>query len=305
VTYSPGLRAAACLMLGLGLLAGPTTVAKAQSHASMSGAEAASTPPAPLAGAIPAPAASPAAASVSPSRPTGDLSITALVRHADRVVQGVMLALCLASLLSWTIMLAKGYELWRAGLAIGRGLRMAEADTSDDRSTVPRPLLLMRHAVRAELAASEGAAAAGTKERLASRLRRIEMRLARRAQRGTGLLATIGSTGPFVGLFGTVWGIMHSFVGIAQAHTTNLSVVAPGIAEALLATAAGLVAAIPAVVIYNVFARWVGAYRHGLGDLGEIVLRHAARTLDLAEPSPAWEESAHIVALRARHLAAE
>ena len=73
--------------------------------------------------------------------------------------------------------------------------------------------------------------------------------------RGTGMLATIGATAPFVGLFGTVWGIMNSFIGISKAHTTNLAVVAPGIAEALLATAFGLVAAIPAVVIYNVFAR--------------------------------------------------
>ena len=79
--------------------------------------------------------------------------------------------------------------------------------------------------------------------------------------RGTGVLATIGSTAPFVGLFGTVWGIMNAFIGISQAQTTNLAVVAPGIAEALLATAIGLVAAIPAVVIYNVFARSIAGYR--------------------------------------------
>ena len=79
--------------------------------------------------------------------------------------------------------------------------------------------------------------------------------------RGTGVLATIGATAPFVGLFGTVWGIMNSFIGISKSHTTNLAVVAPGIAEALLATAIGLVAAIPAVVIYNVFARSIAGYR--------------------------------------------
>jgi biopolymer transport protein ExbB len=79
--------------------------------------------------------------------------------------------------------------------------------------------------------------------------------------RGTGVLATIGATAPFVGLFGTVWGIMNSFIGISKSHTTNLAVVAPGIAEALLATAFGLAAAIPAVVIYNVFARSIAGYR--------------------------------------------
>ena len=91
--------------------------------------------------------------------------------------------------------------------------------------------------------------------------------------RGTGLLATIGATAPFVGLFGTVWGIMNSFIGISKAHTTNLAVVAPGIAEALLATAIGLVAAIPAVVIYNVFARSIAGYRALLADASALVMR--------------------------------
>ena len=90
-----------------------------------------------------------------------------------------------------------------------------------------------------------GEALAGVKERIASRLERIEAAGGRRMIRGTGWLATIGATAPFVGLFGTVWGIMNSFIGISKQHTTNLAVVAPGIAEALLATALGLVAAIP------------------------------------------------------------
>jgi biopolymer transport protein ExbB/TolQ len=97
------------------------------------------------------------------------------------------------------------------------------------------------------------------KERIAWQLERIEMAVSRKISRGTGVLATIGSTAPFVGLFGTVWGIMNSFIGISNAHTTNLAVVAPGIAQALLATALGLVAAIPAVMIYNVLARSDGA----------------------------------------------
>ena len=100
--------------------------------------------------------------------------------------------------------------------------------------------------------------------------------------RGTGLLATIGATAPFVGLFGTVWGIMNSFIGISKQHTTNLAVVAPGIAEALLATALGLAAAIPAVVIYNMFSRAIAGYRALCGDGAAEVLRLAGRDLDRA-----------------------
>src|SRR5690606_21792820 len=120
---------------------------------------------------------------------------------------------------------------------------------------------------------------AGLKERVASHLGRIEAQAARRMSAGTGLLATIGSTAPFVGLFGTVWGIMNAFIGISEAQTTNLAVVAPGIAEALLATALGLVAAIPAVVIYNHFARAIGAYRAQLADVSAAVLRLVSRDL--------------------------
>ena len=94
------------------------------------------------------------------------------------------------------------------------------------------------------------------------------------------MLATIGSTAPFVGLFGTVWGIMNAFIGISEAQTTNLAVVAPGIAEALLATALGLVAAIPAVVIYNVFARSIAGYRALLADAAAAVERLVSRDLD-------------------------
>jgi biopolymer transport protein ExbB len=118
------------------------------------------------------------------------------------------------------------------------------------------------------------------KERIVSRLARIEAQAGRRLTKGTGLLATTGATAPFVGLFGTVWGIMNSFIGISQAQTTNLAVVAPGIAEALLATAIGLVAAIPAVVIYNVFARAITGYRHLLADAAAGVERLISRDFD-------------------------
>ena len=120
----------------------------------------------------------------------------------------------------------------------------------------------------------------GIKERVASRLERLEAGFGRRINRGTGVLATIGAIAPFVGLAGTVWGIMNSFIGISQSQTTNLAVVAPGIAEALLATAFGLAAAIPAVVIYNVFARQIAGYRALLGDASAEVMRLASRDLD-------------------------
>jgi biopolymer transport protein ExbB len=150
--------------------------------------------------------------------------------------------------------------------------------------------------IRGEVAQFLGAAATelklsptsaeGIKERVASRLERIEASYARRILRGTGVLATIGATAPFVGLFGTVWGIMNSFIGISKSHTTNLAVVAPGIAEALLATALGLAAAIPAVVIYNVFARSIAGYRAALGDAAAAVLRLVSRDLDRAAGVP-------------------
>jgi biopolymer transport protein ExbB len=123
----------------------------------------------------------------------------------------------------------------------------------------------------------------GIKERIATRLQRLETAATRNMHRGTGLLATIGATAPFVGLFGTVWGIMNSFIGISKAQTTNLAVVAPGIAEALLATAMGLFAAIPAVIIYNFFARWIGSYRAQVGDASADVLRLVSRDLDRRE----------------------
>jgi biopolymer transport protein ExbB len=115
---------------------------------------------------------------------------------------------------------------------------------------------------------------------VALRLERVEAAMSRQIARGTGVLATIGATAPFVGLFGTVWGIMNSFIGISEAHTTNLAVVAPGIAEALLATALGLVAAIPAVVIYNHLTRTIAAHRALLGDASAMVLLLISREGD-------------------------
>ena len=118
------------------------------------------------------------------------------------------------------------------------------------------------------------------RQRAASRQASVTRAEARRIRLGMGLLATIGATSPFVGLFGTVWGIMNSFIGISKSQTTNLAVVAPGIAEALLATALGLVAAIPAVIIYNHFARITKGYLELVGRASGASARLLSRDLD-------------------------
>ncbi|WP_375461170.1 tonB-system energizer ExbB [uncultured Enterovirga sp.] len=214
-----------------------------------------------------------------------NLSPWGMFMGADIVVKAVMVGLALASVITWTVWVAKSLELLaaiRSGrallgrIAAARSLSEAALAARASRSAIAR--LVDGALQEAEL--SDGLPADGLKERVVSRLDRIEAAAARRMTRGTGILATIGATAPFVGLFGTVWGIMNAFIGISRAQTTNLAIVAPGIAEALLATAIGLVAAIPAVVIYNVFARWIAGYRLLLGDASAEIMRHVSRDLD-------------------------
>ncbi|WP_292903517.1 tonB-system energizer ExbB [Niveispirillum sp.] len=213
------------------------------------------------------------------------LSPWGMFMAADWVVKSVMIGLAAASVATWTIFIAKLLELSAAKrraaeslarLDTVRGLADATAGLSDPRDPAG-PLL---RAVQEEMEQSADLPVDGIKERAASRLERIEAALARASSRGTGVLASIGATAPFVGLFGTVWGIMNSFIGIAESHTTNLAVVAPGIAEALLATAIGLVAAIPAVLVYNALTRTIGGYRAQVGDAAAAVLRLLSRDLD-------------------------
>jgi biopolymer transport protein ExbB len=221
-----------------------------------------------------------------------DLSVRGMFLSADPVVKAVMIGLLFASVVTWTVWLAKSIEIFLAK----RRLRLASNKLVGVRSTIEGVEQLadvqgevgqFLDAAATELKSSSGLPdAEGIKERVASRLDRIEAGYARRILRGTGVLATIGATAPFVGLFGTVWGIMDSFIGISKSHTTNLAVVAPGIAEALLATALGLAAAIPAVVIYNMFARWIAGYRAGLGDAAAEVLRLVSRDVERAGAVP-------------------
>jgi biopolymer transport protein ExbB len=244
----------------------------------------------PAAGLV-SPNAPPAAQGAGPATLPHDLSPWSMFMQADMVVKAVMVGLAFASLLTWTVWLAKGVELTgakRNARSATRKLSGAEnlADASRQINagwTKNGRVADLVNAALQELQRSTDLSAEGIKERLAIALSRIEAKASRDMARGTGLLATIGATAPFVGLFGTVWGIMNSFIGISQSKTTNLAVVAPGIAEALLATAIGLVAAIPAVIIYNVFARAIAGYRALLSDASGEVLQHMSRDLERQE----------------------
>jgi biopolymer transport protein ExbB len=217
-----------------------------------------------------------------------ELSPWSMFKSADVLVKAVMIGLAFASLVTWTIFIAKMIEL----TVIQRKLRGALAKIADARSLAEAQFALgSKGSVLASLLAAAMREArlsagitsdAGIKERAASSFTEIVRAEARRIRLGMGLLATIGATSPFVGLFGTVWGIMNSFIGISKAQTTNLAVVAPGIAEALLATAIGLVAAIPAVIIYNHFTRVTKGYMElvsrASGAAGRLLSRDLDRT---------------------------
>ena len=221
-----------------------------------------------------------------------DLSPWGMYQAADIVVKAVMVGLFIASIITWTVGLSKSLELMAASTSLRRSLRKISGERSlqDAISKLHsrRGLLAaMLDTTASEVRISADAANPdGVKERVASRLQRIEASAARSIARGTGILATIGSTAPFIGLFGTVWGIMNSFISISKAQTTNLAIVAPGIAEALLATAIGLVAAIPAVMIYNQFARSIAGYKLLVGDASAHVQRLVSRDLDRATFEP-------------------
>ncbi|WQG59549.1 tonB-system energizer ExbB [Pseudomonas sp. RTB3] len=249
-----------------------------------------------------APAAAPAAtdpAAPAPADGTGvvleedntlgmahDLSPWGMYQHADIIVKVVLIGLAIASIITWTIWIAKGVELLGAkrrlrgeivNLKKARTLKEA-SDSASKEGTLGH--LLVHDALEEMRLSANSREREGIKERVSFRLERLVAACGRNMSNGTGVLATIGSTAPFVGLFGTVWGIMNSFIGIAKTQTTNLAVVAPGIAEALLATALGLVAAIPAVVIYNVFARSIAGYKAQVSDASAHVLLLVSRDLD-------------------------
>ncbi|OUI79923.1 tonB-system energizer ExbB [Acetobacter tropicalis] len=205
--------------------------------------------------------------------------------NAGPVVRCVMILLAVASLLTWTIFIAKSVELLRVRMRLTKAEQTLEqANTLDlgeegTRQNGIAHTLVMAAETERKRSADITDDSEGLKERIVLHLERLEAAEGRRLMRGTGVLATIGATSPFIGLFGTVWGIMTSFTGIAASKATSLAVVAPGIAEALLATALGLVAAIPAVVIYNHLARQTASCRAQVADLTALVMRLVSRDL--------------------------
>lgn len=242
--------------------------------------------------------AAPSPAAVDTAQLPRDLSPWNMFIHADLVVKAVMIGLAFASVVTWTVWVAKSLELTWAKRRVSRAF--AQINASGSLAEAAQRLggksglvygLIELAAIELRLSA-DVPDKAGIKERVASRLDGLVLAAGRDMNRGTGVLATIGSTSPFVGLFGTVWGIMNSFIGISEAQTTNLAIVAPGIAEALLATAIGLVAAIPAVIIYNHFARQISAYKALIGEASAEVMRLVSRDLDRGFRIPAASRAA-------------
>jgi biopolymer transport protein ExbB len=290
---------AACLALAVSSAVSPSMAQQpstggAQTAAPVTAVPAQAVAPAVSAPAAPAPAAPDAATPAdagnkllkSTAVALRELSPWSMFMSADIVVKAVMVGLAFASLVTWTIFIAKMIEL----TVVQQKLRSALGEISDARSLAEAQFALgaKRNVLSSLLAAamrearlSAGISSdAGIKERAASSFGEIVRAEARRIRLGMGLLATIGATSPFVGLFGTVWGIMNSFIGISKSQTTNLAVVAPGIAEALLATAIGLVAAIPAVIIYNHFSRVTKGYLELVSRASGAAARLLSRDLD-------------------------
>ena len=294
-TPSRAWRAIAALTLSLVLAPvamadEPTANAATPAAATAPAAPAVAPAAAPAADAVAAPAAAdPSVEALVEDTSLGmahDLSPWGMYKNADVVVKAVMIGLAIASIITWTIWIAKGFELMGAKRRLRGEIALLKKSASlkeaSDHSNKEGTLAhtLVQDALEEMRLSANAREKEGIKERVSFRLERLVHASGRTMSSGTGVLATIGSTAPFVGLFGTVWGIMNSFIGIAKTQTTNLAVVAPGIAEALLATALGLVAAIPAVVIYNVFARSIAGYKAQVSDASAQVLLLVSRDLD-------------------------
>ena len=222
-----------------------------------------------------------------------DFSLIALFTRASPIVQAVMVLLVLASVWSWAVIIQKIITFAGARRDAGRFERAFWSgqpldDVYDQMSGRPRGaaervfaagMLEWRRSQK-----DDGGIIPAAQSRIDRAMNVAIGRESDRLNRGLPLLATIGSVAPFVGLFGTVWGIKNAFEGIALSQNTSLAVVAPGIAEALLATAAGLIAAIPAVVIYNAFARATAGHKARLADAVAETMRLLSRDLDRGPP---------------------
>ena len=227
------------------------------------------------------------------------MSVWHLFMQADWIVKTVMIGLIAASFWTWAIIFEKARRLrkleaeadefedtfWSGGSLEDLYDRIGNRPDGPMEGLFAAAMREWRRSTAKGLTATES-----MRMSLQQRIERVMNTTLSREMDGLEkrmiFLASVGSTAPFVGLFGTVWGIMNSFVGIARSQTTNLAIVAPGIAEALLATAIGLVAAIPAVVIYNHFSRGISAYRALVGDASEEVMRMTSRDLDRLSGRP-------------------
>ena len=211
------------------------------------------------------------------------LTPLSMFAHADALVQAVMLGLLAASVLVWALWVGKLIQLSLSRQRLAHDYHLLARHGRLAVDLPPGRLLArMQSVALAEMRASAGLPEAGIKLRVGNELARIEAGAARAMQAGVTLIGSVGATAPFIGLFGTVWGIMNAFVGIAQSGSTSLAVVAPGIAEALMATALGLVAAIPAVLLYNHLTRVLGSHRAAVADATALLERTLSRDLDRA-----------------------
>ena len=244
--------------------------------------------PAPATTEAAAPAAAPAPAAAAPAEEPLDAGVAATEKmkahsltpigmflQAQAVVKVVMIGLILASVFSWVLLITKLFEFGALNkqsdkfLEAFRGARsiadIARIGSSEEFEGNPMADMAAAAAQEVELSRQAGLAVGGehrdsTLARATYAINAVQASLVKRLSGGMVFLASVGSAGPFIGLFGTVYGIMTSFIGIANTNTTNLAVVAPGIAEALLATGIGLFAAIPAVIFYNYFQTRISGY---------------------------------------------
>ena len=280
------LAGAAVLMAGSPVLA--------QDAATTTPAAATDTAAATTAAPAPAPAATEPAAE-EPAAHSGEITPITMFMDATPVVKVVMIGLLLASIFSWTLLLIKLFEFGGLNrktdnfLETFRGARtiadMRRVATSDEFAGNPLADMAAAATEEIELSRQAGLSVTGDHRdaalfRAQSAVAAVQSGLASRLSGGQQFLASVGSTGPFVGLFGTVYGIMNSFIGIVQSNTTNLASVAPGIAEALLATGIGLFAAIPAVVFYNYFNTRIAAYGTRSDGFAAELLNAISRQLD-------------------------
>jgi biopolymer transport protein ExbB len=247
--------------------------APAPTEAAAPAGDAAATPaPAP---AEAAPAEAAPAEGAAPAKAGHSLTPVGMFLAAGAVVKVVMIGLILASIFSWVLLITKIFEFGALNkqsdkfLEAFRGARsiadIARIGSSEEFEGNPMADMAAAAAQEIELSRQAGLAVGGehrdsTLARATYAINAVQASLVKRLSGGMVFLASVGSAGPFIGLFGTVYGIMTSFIGIANTNTTNLAVVAPGIAEALLATGIGLFAAIPAVIFYHYFQTRISGY---------------------------------------------